>query len=114
MSCLLDEEPLPGFEPGFLHLQDGCSAIELERQLFMATVAVDVGPLAYAPSEGFEPPSGRLGGDCSVLLSYEGLAPQGFWAVRMGGGIRTHDRRFWRPMLFQLSYTHWDALRAAS
>ena len=34
--------------------------------------------------------------------------------ARRSGGTRTHDPRFWRPMLYQLSYTPKSAREAGS
>ena len=56
---------------------------------------------------GIEPPTSRLSGARSNLLSYEPLRSEPLFAFRPGGddGIRTHDPLLAGQVLSQLSYT---------
>ncbi len=54
-----------------------------------ALAAILRGKSKMAPSAGFEPTTYRLGGDCSILLSYEGVAPSG----ALGSGRRSIPER---------------------
>ena len=58
-------------------------------------------------SSGVEPPTSRLSGARSNLLSYEPLFPQRLRQSDVGGddGIRTHDPLLAGQVLSQLSYT---------
>ena len=65
-------------------------------------------PAELVGSSGVEPPTSRLSGARSNLLSYEPLSPQrSLPPFRCGGddGIRTHDPLLAGQVLSQLSYT---------
>ena len=67
-------------------------------------------PTALVGSSGLEPPTSRLSGARSNLLSYEPMYDRGdscAFSPRRGGddGIRTHDPLLAGQVLSQLSYT---------
>ena len=62
---------------------------------------------ALVGSSGLEPPTSRLSGARSNLLSYEPIPRSSSFFVPLGGddGIRTHDPLLAGQVLSQLSYT---------
>lgn len=57
--------------------------------------SIPVGPIGMVLAGGVEPPAFRLSVECSDQLSYA--------STGRGGGIRTHGRYLYQPLVFKTS-----------
>ena len=88
-----------------------CLGVPLALLVFTCSVLPPLGFAELVGSSGVEPPTSRLSGARSNLLSYEpmgqSLPASLYHFTRFGGddGIRTHDPLLAGQVLSQLSYT---------
>ena len=95
-----------GFEPATLGLEGRCS-IQAELRTQIRSVVVVSSVLIEELAMGIEPMTSSLP---RMRSTTELREPTVTGPCDRGGGTRTPNRRFWRPVLYQLSYAPGSAL----